>query len=85
MPRKHYVVTGTAFNLNEDEDELNISFQNPREIQQVVITHAAFTLDLAGEAPGQLTLRSDALTEGTSSRVRELNRELEYKNDWSSI
>ena len=73
MPRKQYVLTGPSFTVNDDQNELSIAFQNPRELQQVAIAHAAFTLDLGGNPPAQLTLRSAALSENTSSRTRELS------------
>ncbi len=69
MPRKLYHLSGNSFTTTEKE--LTVTFANPRELQQVTVTHAAFTLDLGGpDPPPQLYLRSTALGAATHSRAR---------------
>ena len=74
MVAKDYLLTGPSFTVNGDEDELTVTFNNPRELQQLVVAHANFTFDLGGLPPPQLSLRSTALTENTSRRQRELTK-----------
>ena len=69
MPRKQYYLSGNSFTATDDE--LTVTFDNPREMTQVHIVHAGFTLDLAGpDPPPQLYLRSTALAAATHSRAR---------------
>ena len=76
MVRKNYYLSGPSFGVNGSEDELTCVFENPRALNQVSVSHAAFTLDLAGpDPPMQLYLRSDALAQVTTSNARELTAE----------
>ena len=76
MVRKNYYLSGPSFTVNATEDELTCVFENPRALNQVSVSHAAFTLDLAGpDPPMQLYLRSDALAQVTTSNARELTAE----------
>ena len=69
MPRKQYYLSGNSFTATDDE--LTVTFDNPREMTQVHIVHAGFTLDLGGpDPPPQLYLRSAALAAATHSRAR---------------
>ena len=69
MPRKQYYLSGNSFTATDDE--LTVTFDNPRALQSVHIAHAGFTLDLGGpDPPPQLYLRSAALAAATHSRAR---------------
>ena len=63
MPRKHYYLTGPSFTVSTSQnpnDTLTVTFENPRSLKNVTVSHAGFTLADSGVA-GQLHLRSDAL------------------------
>ena len=49
MPRKLYHLSGNSFTATADE--LTVTFNNPRELQQVTVVSAGFTLDLGGPDP----------------------------------
>ena len=71
MVRKQYYLSGDSFTATDDE--LTVTFDNPRELQSVSITHAGFTLDLSGpDPPPQLYLRSAALAAATHNRARSV-------------
>ena len=75
MVRKHYYLTGPSFTMSTTtnaNDTMNLTFENPRALSNVTISHAGFTLDDSG-TPGQLHLRSDALAKHTESRAREVD------------
>ena len=74
MPRKQYYLSGNSFTANDKGDGLTVTFDNPRELQQVSVTHAGFTLDLGGpDPPPQLYLRSESLGAATHSRARTVS------------
>ena len=74
MPRKQYYLAGNSFTATPDQ--LQLTFANPRPLQQVTVTHAGFTLELkASIPPPQLYLRSTALGAATHSRARTMTQE----------
>ena len=57
MPRKQYYLSGNSFTTTDNE--LTVTFDNPRELQQVTVTHAGFTLDLSGPNPPPAAVPSE--------------------------
>ena len=72
MPRKQYYLSGNSFTTTPDE--LTVTFNNPRDLQQVTVTHAGFTLAVDYlTPPPQLYLRSAALGAATHNRARTMS------------
>ena len=61
MPRKHYYLTGPSFTVDEEEVELHCTFDEPRVLKMVTVSHAGFSIDHADNPPPQLLLRSAQL------------------------
>ena len=74
MPRKHYYLSGPSFTVDDEEVELHCTFDEPRVLKMVTITHAGFSIDHEGNPPPQLLLRSAQLAAVTQTRGRELSK-----------